>query len=94
MLTNNYLLKSQDELNRMRKEAKQSSVSQSHVEEERDNALADFRRIMAEKESLREKLKVSFYNFIAYSEVVYRGGLYNNAVFVSGCLSVPILKNF
>ncbi|XP_061226529.1 centrosomal protein of 135 kDa isoform X2 [Neopsephotus bourkii] len=49
---------SQDELNRMRKEAKQSSVSQSHVEEERDGALADFRRIMAEKESLREKLKI------------------------------------
>uniref|UniRef100_A0A452GNC5 Uncharacterized protein n=1 Tax=Gopherus agassizii TaxID=38772 RepID=A0A452GNC5_9SAUR len=49
---------SQDELNRLRREAKQTLVSQSHVEEERDIALADFRRMMADKESLREKLKV------------------------------------
>ncbi|XP_034628277.1 centrosomal protein of 135 kDa isoform X1 [Trachemys scripta elegans] len=49
---------SQDELNRLRREAKHTLVSQSHVEEERDIALADFRRMMAEKESLREKLKV------------------------------------
>ncbi|XP_038256605.1 centrosomal protein of 135 kDa isoform X1 [Dermochelys coriacea] len=49
---------SQDELNKLRREAKHTLVSQSHVEEERDAALADFRRIMAEKESLREKLKV------------------------------------
>lgn len=63
------LLKSQSELNRMRREAKHSLVSQSHIEEERDSALTDFRILMAEKESLEEKLKVSFYSFIAYIEV-------------------------
>uniref|UniRef100_A0A8C8RK96 Uncharacterized protein n=1 Tax=Pelusios castaneus TaxID=367368 RepID=A0A8C8RK96_9SAUR len=52
---------SQDELNKLRREAKHTLVSQSHVEEERDIALADFRRVMAEKEGLREKLKVSVF---------------------------------
>ncbi|XP_053797250.1 centrosomal protein of 135 kDa isoform X2 [Vidua chalybeata] len=49
---------SQSELNRMRREAKHSFVSQSHIEEERDIALTDFRILMAEKESLGEKLKM------------------------------------
>ncbi|XP_039555031.1 centrosomal protein of 135 kDa isoform X1 [Passer montanus] len=49
---------SQSELNRMRREAKHSFVSQSHIEEERDIALTDFRILKAEKESLGEKLKM------------------------------------
>ncbi|XP_030803920.1 centrosomal protein of 135 kDa isoform X2 [Camarhynchus parvulus] len=49
---------SQSELNRMRREAKHSFVSQSHIEEERDIALTDFRILMTEKESLGEKLKM------------------------------------
>ncbi|NXI07231.1 CP135 protein, partial [Irena cyanogastra] len=53
---------SQTELNRMRREAKQNFVSQSHIEEERDIALTDFRILMAEKERLGEKLKeISFF---------------------------------
>lgn len=78
----------------MRREAKHSFLSQSHTEEERDIALIDFKILMAEKESLEEKLKVSFYSFIAYTEVTYREGLYNNAVFDFGCLSVPLFNNF
>uniref|UniRef100_A0A674GXJ4 Centrosomal protein 135 n=1 Tax=Taeniopygia guttata TaxID=59729 RepID=A0A674GXJ4_TAEGU len=50
--------KSQSELNRMRREAKHSFLSQSHTEEERDIALIDFKILMAEKESLEEKLKM------------------------------------
>nr|XP_030126979.3 centrosomal protein of 135 kDa isoform X1 [Taeniopygia guttata] len=49
---------SQSELNRMRREAKHSFLSQSHTEEERDIALIDFKILMAEKESLEEKLKM------------------------------------
>uniref|UniRef100_A0A669P5N8 Centrosomal protein 135 n=1 Tax=Phasianus colchicus TaxID=9054 RepID=A0A669P5N8_PHACC len=48
---------SQSELNRLRREAKHHLVSQSHLGEDGDVALADFRRLMTEKESLREKLK-------------------------------------
>uniref|UniRef100_A0A8C3LXX4 Centrosomal protein 135 n=1 Tax=Chrysolophus pictus TaxID=9089 RepID=A0A8C3LXX4_CHRPC len=48
---------SQSELNRLRREAKHHLVSQSHMGEDGDVALADFRRLMTEKESLREKLK-------------------------------------
>ncbi|XP_068870164.1 centrosomal protein of 135 kDa isoform X2 [Aphelocoma coerulescens] len=46
------------ELNRMRREAKHNLVSQSHMEEEKDIALTDFRRLKAENESLGEKLKI------------------------------------
>ncbi|XP_021387150.1 centrosomal protein of 135 kDa isoform X1 [Lonchura striata] len=49
---------SQSELNRMRREAKHSFLSQSHTEEERDIALIDFKILMAEKESLEDKLKM------------------------------------
>lgn len=61
MLTTNNFLKSQSELNRLRREAKHNLVSQSHVGEDGDASLADFRRLMAEKESLREKLKVRLF---------------------------------
>uniref|UniRef100_A0A8B9BYI7 Centrosomal protein 135 n=1 Tax=Anser brachyrhynchus TaxID=132585 RepID=A0A8B9BYI7_9AVES len=65
------ILYEQSELNRLRREAKHNLVSQSHVEEERDVALTDFRRLMAEKESLKEKIKVSFFSCIACSKGVY-----------------------
>lgn len=74
MLTNSDPLKCQGELNRMRREAKHSSVSQSQMAEERDVALSDYTRLRAEKESLREKLQVSFWSAIAGSEVAYREG--------------------
>ncbi|XP_065593082.1 centrosomal protein of 135 kDa isoform X1 [Cyrtonyx montezumae] len=49
---------SQSEINRLRREAKHNLFSQSHVGEDKDIVLTDFRRLMAEKESLKEKLKV------------------------------------
>ncbi|XP_078250816.1 centrosomal protein of 135 kDa isoform X2 [Pogona vitticeps] len=49
---------SQEELNRLRRETKNCFLTQSHAEEERNIALADFRRVVAEKEGLREKLKI------------------------------------
>ncbi|KAJ7326713.1 hypothetical protein JRQ81_016472 [Phrynocephalus forsythii] len=49
---------SQDELNRLQRETKACFLTQSHTEEERNMALADFRRVVAEKEGLREKLKM------------------------------------
>ncbi|XP_062991870.1 centrosomal protein of 135 kDa [Elgaria multicarinata webbii] len=48
----------QDELNLLRRETKTCFLTQSHAEEERNIALADFRRLVAEKEGLREKLKI------------------------------------
>ncbi|NXR44142.1 CP135 protein, partial [Hippolais icterina] len=65
---------SQSELNRMRREAKHNLVSQSHIEEERDNVLTDFRIVMAEKESLGEKLKklifISIFNLNLFKNQV------------------------
>ncbi|NXE58534.1 CP135 protein, partial [Calcarius ornatus] len=70
---------SQSELNRMRREAKHSFVSQSHIEEERDIALTDFRILKAEKESLGEKLK----EFILIS--VFNFNLFKSQVVVAFC---------
>ncbi|XP_070613332.1 centrosomal protein of 135 kDa isoform X5 [Erythrolamprus reginae] len=49
---------SQNELNYLRREKKTCSLTRNHAEEERNNALADFRRAASEKEGLREKLKM------------------------------------
>ncbi|XP_060546830.1 centrosomal protein of 135 kDa isoform X3 [Pantherophis guttatus] len=49
---------SQNELNLLRREKKTCFLTKNHAEEERNNALADFRRAASEKEGLREKLKI------------------------------------
>uniref|UniRef100_A0A8C7E7E3 Centrosomal protein 135 n=1 Tax=Naja naja TaxID=35670 RepID=A0A8C7E7E3_NAJNA len=49
---------SQNELNHLRREKKTCFLTKNHAEEERKNALADFRRAASEREGLREKLKV------------------------------------
>ncbi|XP_063166215.1 centrosomal protein of 135 kDa isoform X3 [Candoia aspera] len=49
---------SQDELNHLRREKKTCFLTKSHAEEERNIALVDFRRVVSEKEGLREKLKI------------------------------------
>ncbi|NXW71028.1 CP135 protein, partial [Hirundo rustica] len=89
---------SQSELNRMRREAKHSLVSQSHIEEERDSALTDFRILMAEKETLGEKLKklisISVFNLNLFkSQVVIT--FCNNNLQIEKCelrTTVTVLK--
>ncbi|ETE64800.1 Centrosomal protein [Ophiophagus hannah] len=51
------VLYEQNELNHLRREKKTCFLTKNHAEEERKNALADFRRAASEKEGLREKLK-------------------------------------
>ncbi|NWZ31563.1 CP135 protein, partial [Asarcornis scutulata] len=73
---------SQSELNRLRREAKHNLVSQSHVEEERAIAMTDFRRLMAEKESLKEKIKqlilLALFNLVLFKNQVVIVSLNNN----------------
>ncbi|NWR07610.1 CP135 protein, partial [Paradoxornis webbianus] len=90
---------SQSELNRMRREAKHSLVSQSHIEEERDSALTDFRILMAEKESLEEKLKklvfISVFNLNFFKSQVVIAFCNNNQLQIEKCelrTTVSILK--
>ncbi|NXA00691.1 CP135 protein, partial [Nesospiza acunhae] len=90
---------SQSELNRMRREAKHSFVSQSHIEEERDIALTDFRMLMAEKESLGEKLKklvlISVFNLNLFKSQVVIAFCNNNQLQIEKCelrTTVSILK--
>ncbi|XP_067891129.1 centrosomal protein of 135 kDa isoform X2 [Heterodontus francisci] len=47
----------QDELNKLKKEVLISPICQMRMEEERDEAKADLKRMAAEKESLRERMK-------------------------------------
>lgn len=63
MFFNLYLqyIKAQEELSALRQESTQTAISHNTVslmEKEKELALSDLRRIMAEKEALKEKLKV------------------------------------
>lgn len=54
--------KAQEELSSLRQECTQSTVSHNIVnlvEKEREVAISDLRRVVAEKEALKDKLKVS-----------------------------------
>lgn len=55
--------KAQEQLCELRQESSQTTVSHniiSLMEKEKELALSDLRRIMAEKEALKEKLQVSY----------------------------------
>lgn len=57
-----YYFKAQEELSALRQDSTQTTVSHntvSLIEKEKELALSDLRRIMAEKEALKDKLKVS-----------------------------------